>query len=522
MLAIFFTAFFGSAHIFKNVAHATAASVTVDGANLGKMFDGIGVVESTGRLLYDYPEPQRSDILDYLFKPNFGASLQILKVEIGSDTNNTTIAVPNYERTENEVFNADRGWTFWLMKEAKLRNPEIKLAALHWGYPAWANTAAKKAKWLVNFVKDAQAQGLTIDYLGGNQNESGVSDLAKSVKAELINNNFSSVQVVSADEWAAAWEVATKIQTDAEYASAVDIIGAHYHRQPPQAAIDSGKKIWISEEGGGRWNNSASTLNWMKYILEAAHNGISASLRWNASASAYDNMAWPGNGILLANTPWSGSYGIGANLWTTAHYTQFTKPGWVYVNNSAKFLSGSSGRFATLKNPQTNDYSIIAETTGIPAEGVDVTFTLAGGLSNNAVHVWRTTPSNSSDFFTQVSSITPSNGSFMVHLDPDKIYTLSTTTGQAKGQKTIPSSASFPFPYSDNFDSSSVGSMAKYFVDAGGGFEIAGAGGGRSGKALRQVITDKPEHWHASEVKDPISEIGDIAWRTTRFRRIRF
>jgi hypothetical protein len=37
----------------------------------------------TFRLLVDYVEPQRTEVLDYLFKPNFGASLQILKVEIG-------------------------------------------------------------------------------------------------------------------------------------------------------------------------------------------------------------------------------------------------------------------------------------------------------------------------------------------------------------------------------------------------------------------------------------------------------
>ncbi|OXM16380.1 hypothetical protein [Paenibacillus herberti] len=54
--------------------------------------------------------------------------------------------------------------------------------------------------------------------------------------------------------------------------------------------------------------------------------------------------------------------------------------------------------------------------------------------------------------------------------------------------------------------------MAKYFVDAGGGFEIATAGGGRTGKVLRQVVTDKPIHWAYSEVRDPISEIGDMAW----------
>ncbi len=41
---------------------------------------------ASSRLLIDYDEPYRSQILDYLFKPNFGAALQILKVEIGGDT----------------------------------------------------------------------------------------------------------------------------------------------------------------------------------------------------------------------------------------------------------------------------------------------------------------------------------------------------------------------------------------------------------------------------------------------------
>ena len=36
------------------------------------------------RLLYDYPEQQRNEILDYLFLPSFGLSSTILKVEIGS------------------------------------------------------------------------------------------------------------------------------------------------------------------------------------------------------------------------------------------------------------------------------------------------------------------------------------------------------------------------------------------------------------------------------------------------------
>ena len=57
-----------------------------------RALDGIGGLSGGGAtsvLLPSYPEPARSDILDFLFKPNFGASLQILKVEIGGDAQST-------------------------------------------------------------------------------------------------------------------------------------------------------------------------------------------------------------------------------------------------------------------------------------------------------------------------------------------------------------------------------------------------------------------------------------------------
>ena len=57
----------------------------LDMAELGRAFDGLGAISgggATSRLLVDYPAAQQEQILDYLFKPNFGASLQILKVEI--------------------------------------------------------------------------------------------------------------------------------------------------------------------------------------------------------------------------------------------------------------------------------------------------------------------------------------------------------------------------------------------------------------------------------------------------------
>ena len=67
------------------------ATVILDGNSRGSVFDGLGAASAgaSSRLLIDYPEPQRSQILDYLFKPGYGASLQHLKVEIGADVNST-------------------------------------------------------------------------------------------------------------------------------------------------------------------------------------------------------------------------------------------------------------------------------------------------------------------------------------------------------------------------------------------------------------------------------------------------
>jgi len=72
---------------FPAQAEATPAppsiNIQIDSKSPGRTFDGIGALSAgaSSRLLIDYPEPQRSEILDYLFKPGFGAALQINKVE---------------------------------------------------------------------------------------------------------------------------------------------------------------------------------------------------------------------------------------------------------------------------------------------------------------------------------------------------------------------------------------------------------------------------------------------------------
>ena len=123
-------------------AQASASPSTAGGAARarGRQLDGFGAISgggSTSRLLADYLEPHRSHILDYLFLPGFGASLQVLKVEIGGDTQSTDGSEPSHQHGRGERPNFHRGWEWWLMREARARNPKLRLGALAWGAPGW-------------------------------------------------------------------------------------------------------------------------------------------------------------------------------------------------------------------------------------------------------------------------------------------------------------------------------------------------------------------------------------------------
>ena len=120
-------------------AHAATTSITVNGTQGGRTFDGIGAISGGGgnsRLLSDYPAAQQQQILDYLFKPGYGADLQILKVEIGGDTNSTDGSESSIEHSRGAI-SCSAGYEWWLMEQAKALNPAIKLYGLAWGAPGW-------------------------------------------------------------------------------------------------------------------------------------------------------------------------------------------------------------------------------------------------------------------------------------------------------------------------------------------------------------------------------------------------
>jgi hypothetical protein len=243
------------------------STVNINGTDTGRIFDGLGALSnSSSRLLYDYPEPQRSQILDYMFKPNYGMSLQILKVEIGSDTNSTDLAEPSFER-QRGVLNFNVGFEWWLIQQAKQRNPNIKLYGLEWGAPGWFTGgfySQDNINYISAFLDGASSMGFNFDYIGG-WNESVANPSTAPIRQWFINLraalnvNHANTKLIAYDDGGTDWRVADDVANYSDFANAVDILGQHspgvwrsqyvdYSSQMTPIALNSGKPLWASEE----------------------------------------------------------------------------------------------------------------------------------------------------------------------------------------------------------------------------------------------------------------------------------
>ncbi|MGA3033079.1 MAG: hypothetical protein ABSD70_07330 [Terracidiphilus sp.] len=507
-------------------ARCQQTTVLLDGNSTGRIFDGLGAVSAgaSSRLLIDYPEPQRSQILDYLFKPGYGAALQHLKVEIGADVNSTDGSEPSAMRTPTDR-NAMRGYEWWLMTEAHKRNPRIILEILPWGAPGWIGNgtlySAKMAGYVAEFIKMAKAShNLDIAYTGvWNENvyDAGyVKELHRRLKADGL-----ATRIVCCDEYpgegAGQWAIADAMRGDAELSAAVQVIGVHYplvdgHITTTPASRSVGKPLWSTEDqpngGGGPfvsrdWAIGGRILAHL-YNQNYLEGSLTATEIWSPITSYYDILAAPNSGLMYANTPWSGHYDVQGTIWATAHTTQFAQPGWQYLDSGSGYLP-EKGSYVALRSPDEKNWSVVLET--IDAKHAQtVTFHLAGGLARSAVAVWET---NSSHTFERVATLKPAGDSFTFTFDADSLYSLTTTTGQGRGNAQPPAPAPFPLPYADDFEKTDLGRSPKYLSDQDGAFEVRPCDG-RPGRCLEQVITEKPIPW--GPLPDPFTFAGDAAW----------
>jgi galactosylceramidase len=491
-------------------------SVSLNDSAVGRMYEGISYVSSSGstKLLMDYPPEQQQDIIDLLFKPNFGASLDHYKMEIGSDANSSSGTEPSHMRSATD-FDITRGSGLWLAKRAKEVNPELTLEALRWGTPKWITNNDEKYLFYKNYLQGARdVFGLEIDYLGPDQNE-GAFDrnyVVNTLRPGLDRDGFENVKLIARDAVSNPWDIATQMKSDPALRDAIDVIGGHYIFTSTADAQASGKPLWHSEarppmRSQGLRGSAGALSDVVKGIMTSYVNGKMTRFEMQPFLESwYDIVPYNTKGALVADKPWSGYYFADKGVWLTAHFTQFAKPGWYYLDSASAV--GDKFNYVTYKKPDNSGhYSVVVvNTTDKPQKYM---FTVSGGLSKGIVHPWKTTETED---FVKLPDIVPEDGAYSITLEPYSVYSLTTTTGQQKGQPKhpIPADTHLALPYADSFDGYAVNKQPLYAHDQGGAFEVTDAG--LSGKGLRQVITAdiKPGDWRGTP--DPYTLLGDLEW----------
>jgi hypothetical protein len=503
-------------------AASASQTITLDGSGTGRTYDGLGAISGGGgnsALLMDYPEPQRSDILDYLFKPGYGASLQMFKVEIGGDANSTCGSESSHEHTRGAI-QCNAGYEWWLMKEAKARNPNIALYSCAWGEPSWISGgfwSQDSITYHMDYLSCAKQNGLDIDYMGG-WNESGYDASWFVQMASAMSAGGYKTKMACADE-TMSWAVADDINNNSALKSACGVIAVHYvcggdgssatTCDNNASAIATGLPLWQSESGSQDYQQGAP--QWARTLNRQYIDGrMTATFHWPIVASNPKGLGeGAGNcttvGLLVADTPWSGAYTVGSQLWVLAHTTQFTQPGtWQYVDDSGGYLGGdrNNGSYVTLRSKTGGDYTVVVETAvdggGGPSGPQTVAFEVTGGLSTADVHVWATHlgSANATEQFVHGADVTPTGGKFWITLQPNHIYTISTSTQACKSTAQPPASGgagSFALPHTESFEAPlQVGQKAPFFGDESGSFQVAPCTNGHTGQCYRQMAPSAP------------------------------
>ena len=504
-----------------------AQSIQLSAKSTGKQFDGIGAVNGGGAtsvLLKDYPEPQRSQIIDMVYRPKFGASVSALLVEVPGDGNSTQGSMPSHSHYRGD-HNYLRGYMWWVMQEAKRRNAALSLDATSWSAPAWVGNiwSDDMVDYYVDWLQGLrQVHGLELDALGCHNEKGWHGEFAKHLRKAMNERGFRNVKLHGFGNWGnQKMDFLKYMLEDPELRDALDAVCAHTFSEiqltaeQRKMAEDMGKPIWNSEDhvylpGFDCLISIVKCFN-ANYIV----SGATKVVNWYDIGATYPLEPYSKEPpMLLAQEPWSGHYLVREALWGYAHYGQFTRVGWHYVDDGCLNLP-KGGSMVTMRDPQTGDYSIIAETKG--AKGTQtIRVRVTDGLSKGKLCVWY---SDAKQQFVRLKDIAPKSGSFVLTLKPDAVYSFSTTTGQQKGSfADIPASKPFPIPYKEDFEQyrhpEEWGYLPHYLADLIGCFELveqpAVNSSNPSSFALRQTVgahtlSWAPE-WHHYTI------LGDAAW----------
>lgn len=535
-------------------------------------FDGLGGLSgggATSNFFDSYKLEARNEILDLLFKPNYGAGLNILKVEIGTDDQTTDGCESCHMRREDEL-NCDRGYEWTLMKEAAKRNPNITLYGLPWGWAGWLgynstnpySNPSKTADYIGKWIECGRDHhGLNISVIGL-WNEADVSFKSQSayllaLRNRLDSSHLSHVRIIVPDGDIA--DAVHVLSANATLRSASWGLGTHYPgaRGTSQQERDINMTLWSSEDYS-TYSDATGGGCWGRLLVQNAAWGYTATITWYLMSAYARGMGYDGDGLLRAEWPTSGHFEVTPMFWYHLHWSLFTNPGWklmkcsdmpkqdnVEHNYPRESIEASmpcalngGGNYAVLMSQDGQDISIIVETLQHNASRCIrndprgdwpvsktqfATFNLPPSLTSTSLQVWRSCasweyPAFNDTYMLRLHPDLPiENHSVKTILERDCYYTFTSVKNRMKPNipSTTPPSEAFPLPYTEDFEIS-VGGEAPYFGDQMGKWETVNAGGGREGHACRQIIPLQGP-WpilepQCNEHSTPLSIIGDVYW----------
>jgi len=507
----------------------------LDGTRSGPAFQGIGAISGGGgnsRYLIDYPVRERSAILDYLFKPHYGASLQLLKLEIGGNGNSSDGSEPSVEQVRGQI-DCSVGYELWLGEQAVKRNPRIALYGLQWSAPSWVRGTgnslwtAADIQYLLDWLGCAHHLGLHISYIGGwNEHYVPGSRVIEAwyvaLRRALDAHGYRQVKIVAADNYGTStvWSVAEDMTSNPAFARAVAVIGVHdicgleshgFHctssARARAWAAGGHKVLWQSELGRTPRANTSPLEEGPSGLARSLNNGyldagITGTLVWPLVEAMPPDLPFSGRGLVSADQPWSGSYQVSALTWVIAQTTQFAAPGWRVLRGAGGELKGT-GTYVTYMAPNRSAWSTVVETSAASSPQ-RLTFDVRGGLPTR-VHVWLT-ELNGPRKLVDVATVQARHGTFSFRVAPHDLYTFTTTTGASKANGHVPA-APAPKPAPARYVAHADGAgMATYLAPMEGSFQYVGG-------TLTQTAIGAPVAWSSCDVGYPYAVLGSSSWR---------
>ena len=200
--------------------------VLVDGSTTnmdeGTVYRGLGVItgNNSSRLLMDYKAKNPKaywEIMNLLFKPDYGAGLTHVKIEFGTDVNSSSGTEPSIMRSEDEEADVTRGAGFMFAADALSINPDISVDLLRWGEPKWVTDAFSvsqengfkaRYKWYKAALDKAyDTYGIKFTHISADSNEAAKVDTEWIIYfADMLENetderyDYGAIKIVASDE----------------------------------------------------------------------------------------------------------------------------------------------------------------------------------------------------------------------------------------------------------------------------------------------------------------------------------